>query len=244
LTFWKSALTLNIIHLTTMKSYLKERAVELRKNGLTYREIMEQIPIAKSTLSDWLRSVGLSKEQKQILTAKRLAARQLGAQAKHAQRIAQTEEIMEVAKEDVGVISQRELWLIGVMLYWAEGSKEKEYRPGSRASFTNSDPDMIRIFLRWLIEVCNKDLSDITFDIYIHELHRHRTEEIINFWAKTIHCDASDFQHIYYKKGNPKTLRKNVGISYHGIIKINVKSSSKLTRTIAGWTRGVVESIR
>lgn len=227
-----------------MKSNLKERTIELRKSGLSYREIMEQVPIAKSTLSDWLRSVGLSKAQKQRLTEKKLASMKLGHVAKHEQRMALTRNIMDAAKEDLGEISHRELWLMGVMLYWAEGSKEKDYSPKSSVIFTNTDPNMICLFLRWLTEICGKDLSDITFSIYIHELQRHRTDEIIDFWSAAIQCNPIHFQKIFYKKGNPKTLRKNVGDSYHGTLRIYVKSSSVLNRKIAGWTRGVVEYFR
>lgn len=38
-------------------------AIELRKRGLSYSEILMQVPVAKSTLSIWLHSVGLSKTQ-------------------------------------------------------------------------------------------------------------------------------------------------------------------------------------
>jgi hypothetical protein len=228
----------------TTKSHLKEQAIKLRREGFTYREIMEQVPVAKSTISDWLHSVGLAKHQKQILTEKRREAALRGAKAKHEKRIIRMNEIINTAKSEIGEISQRELWFIGIMLYWAEGSKEKEYCPGSRASFINSDPTMIKIFLHWLKEICGKDLEDITCDIFIHELQSHRTIEIIDFWANAIGCDPIYFQHIYYKKGNPKTLRKNVGKTYHGILKINIKESSSLLRQIAGWTQGVVESIR
>ncbi len=227
-----------------MNSALREKAIELRKQGLSYSEILDEIPVAKSTLSDWLHSVGLSKHQKQRLTEKKPEAIKKGGAAKHAQRIAKTEEMWGEATEEVGSLTQRELWLIGTTLYWAEGSKEKEYRPGSRVALINSDPNMICFFLYWLKVVCGKDLSDITFDIYIHELQKARTQEIIDFWAETIGCDPVHFQHIYYKKGNPKTQRKNVGKTYHGIIKINVKSSSSLNRRIAGWVQGMVESTR
>ena len=227
-----------------METDLKERAVALRKQGLSYREIMEQIPVAKSTLSDWLHSVGLARHQKQRLTEKKLASARRGGAAKRRKRIERQQEIMEFAESEVGAINQREFWIIGIMLYWAEGSKEKEYRPGSRVQFTNSDADMICLFLRWLKEFFDKGLADITLDLYIHTLHKGRTEEIITFWSDVIGCDPSCFKHIYYKKGNPKTLRKNVGETYHGVLKVNVKASSALQRRIAGWTRGVVKSIR
>ena len=46
-----------------MKVRSKEKAIKLRRRGYSYREIMREIPVAKSTLSEWLRSVGLSKHQ-------------------------------------------------------------------------------------------------------------------------------------------------------------------------------------
>ena len=39
----------------------KKKAIELRKQGLSYSEIRKIVTVAKSTLSLWLRSVGLAK---------------------------------------------------------------------------------------------------------------------------------------------------------------------------------------
>ncbi len=164
-----------------MKTILKEKAIDLRKKGYSYREIMHEIPVAKSTISEWLHSVGLSKHQKQRLTEKKLASAKKGAEAKHQKRIALTQQIIETAKKEIGTISKRELWLIGIMLYWAEGSKEKDYRPGCKTTFTNSDPDMIVVFLHWLKQICGRTFADITFEICIHELQKDRTAEIIDF---------------------------------------------------------------
>lgn len=57
-----------------MEQIIKEKAINLRKRGFSYSEILEQIPVAKSTLSSWLHSIGLSKKQKQRLTEKKLAS--------------------------------------------------------------------------------------------------------------------------------------------------------------------------
>src|SRR5256885_823388 len=46
------------------KDDLRERAVALRREGKSYREIREQIPVSKSTLSLWLSDVILTEEQK------------------------------------------------------------------------------------------------------------------------------------------------------------------------------------
>jgi len=76
-----------------MKSKLKDKAIDLRKQGLSYSEILKKIPVAKSTLSDWLHSVGLSKNQKQRITEKKLAAIKRGGEAKRRKRIEKTKKI-------------------------------------------------------------------------------------------------------------------------------------------------------
>ena len=60
----------------------KVKAIELRKQGFSYREILKQVPVAKSTLSLWLYSVHLSVPQKQTLTQKKLDAARRGAETK------------------------------------------------------------------------------------------------------------------------------------------------------------------
>ncbi|HEX4104278.1 MAG TPA: helix-turn-helix domain-containing protein [Candidatus Paceibacterota bacterium] len=227
-----------------MKLALREKAIQLRIAGHSYREIMAEVPVAKSTISLWLRSVGLSKQQKRRLTEKRLTAIRLGAKTKHDKRIAVTKEIMKGAMQEVGEITDRELWLIGTALYWAEGSKEKDYAPGCGVQFSNTDPAMIRLFIYWLKKVFNKDLEDLIIDIYIHDLYRSRTLEIKRFWCAALKCEPENITHVYYKKGNPKTLRKNIGVSYHGTIRLKVRASSLLNRRIVGWTQGMIECLR
>lgn len=217
----------------------KEKAIELRKSGLSYKEILEQIPVAKSSLSLWLRSVKLAKRQKQRLTAKRLAAVIRGGAAKREQRIALTKEIKDTARKEIGKLSKRELFLIGVALYWAEGSKEKEYKSGSRVVFSNSDPYMINIFIKWLLEVIQIPKEKIYFAIYIHESHRYRLEEVKKYWLKYIDFNLENFKYTYFKKNKINTKRRNVGNIYFGLLRLMVIDSSTLNRKIQGWTEGI-----
>jgi len=135
------------------KTEEKNKAIKLREQGLSYKEILEKIPVAKSSLSLWLKSVNLTTSQKQRLTDKKLASARRGAQKMKSIRIALTKKIKSKSRKEIGRLTKRELWLIGIALYWAEGSKEKNYRSGSRTEFSNSDPYMIRIFLKWLLKI-------------------------------------------------------------------------------------------
>ena len=222
----------------------KKATVALRRRGLSYGEILKRVPVAKSTLSLWLRSVGLSKRQKQRLTEKRIFAALKGAAAKRDRRILLTRQLQTQAHSQVGVVSKRELWLIGVALYWAEGSKEKAYHPGSGVSFMNSDPNMIALFLRWLSEACNVERERMRFEIYIHESHKENIKKVRKYWSSQTGFPIQNFSRVYFKKDKINTKRKNIGNKYFGVLRVKVSASSTLQRQIEGWTRGIYEYCR
>ena len=218
-----------------VKAELHQKAIDLRKQGKTYSEILNCVPVAKSTLSLWLQGVGLSISQKQRITEKRRRAQIKGANARHADRIKRQSDLIQKAKIEVGHISHRELWLIGIALYWAEGSKEKDYKPGSRASFSNSDPNMIALFIKWLKDCVGLIEDDLMLSIYVHESCIDRVFAIRKYWSDFLELPASFFKDIYYKKNKLNTKRKNSGNLYNGLLRVNIRSSSDLNRRIAGW---------
>lgn len=132
-----------------MKVPLQQNAIKLRKQGYTYSEILKEIPVSRSSLSVWLRHVGLTSRQEQTLSAKKLEAIKKGGAARRNQKLNRIQEIRTAALKDINdlIIDEKALFLIGIMLYWAEGSKEKDYRPGQGIIFSNSDPLMIKLFL-------------------------------------------------------------------------------------------------
>lgn len=221
------------------KTDQKVRAVALRRQGLTYSEILREIPVAKSTLSLWFRSVGLASQQKQHITAKRIEGQKKGAAARKNQRIRLQESIWSKAVLEVGDLSRRELWLIGIALYWAEGSKEKEWRPGEGITFSNSDPRMIRVFLAWVKEFAVIKKEDIKFSIYIHESKSGEVSAVREFWAKEIGIMSASFSKVYFKKNKFNSKRKNIGLLYNGLLRVRIPRSSILVRKIEGWVRGI-----
>ncbi|PIU14595.1 hypothetical protein COT20_02640 [bacterium (Candidatus Gribaldobacteria) CG08_land_8_20_14_0_20_39_15] len=224
----------------------KQKAIGLRKQGLSYNEILREVPVAKSTLSLWLRSVGLSQKQKQKLTEKKLASMRRGQEACRVKRIKITKEIKDEAIKEIGKLAERELWLISTTLYWAEGEKEKEIEGrirSGRVRLSNSDPFLIKIFLKWLTEVCRVPKTDIAFRIYLHEASRYRLSEVQRHWSKMLELPIDYFQKVSWKKDKIKTKRKNTGENYFGSIDLYVRKSTTLYREIAGWIEGVCKNL-
>lgn len=224
------------------KTELMNKAIALRKKGVTYSGILDKIPVAKSTLALWFKDVKLSRPQVHRITRARIEAAQRGADKKKNDRILRMGKIIEEAEREVGKITAREAWLVGTTMYWAEGSKEKEWLPGSSVQFINMDPFMIQAFLKWL-RICKVSTYQIYFEIYVHESSKARTEEIRQYWSKVTHLPLVKFEKVYFKKDRRGTRRRRVGEDYFGILKVRVRQSSTLVRKIAGWTRGIYKGI-
>ena len=122
-----------------------ERARELRTRGSSIREIAEELGVAKSSVSEWVRDIELAPEQAADLLARDPVAsgRTLGHEAWS--RLCR--ERREAAQEDGRSRARAAdpLHRAGCMLYWAEGSKTS-----SQMVFTNSDVEMMRFFLSFL----------------------------------------------------------------------------------------------
>ena len=220
------------------KENFKNKAIKLRKDGKSYSEILKYIPVAKSTLSLWLRSVDLSKRQKQNLTLKKLQAAWRGGEAKKRNRIERSKIIIDQAKMEIGKITDRDDWIAGLMLYWAEGSKQKETNISVPVKFSNSDPVMLIFFIMWLKKYLKVSDNELVFEMFIHENHKEKKDDFINYWSKILGYPVSKFDRIYYKKHILKTKRKNVGDNYHGQLAVMVKRSTNLNRKIIGWIEG------
>lgn len=226
------------------KPELKVRAIELRRQGNTYSEILKVIPVAKSTLSLWFHDVGLAEHQKQRITEKRIEGQKNAAVSRRNKRIKTQNHIWSTAEDEIGKLSRRDLWLIGITMYWAEGSKEKDWRPGSKFIFSNSDPRMIRAMVAWLREFAAISSDDLGFEIYLHEHKRMCLGSVIKFWSRETGFPVSSFNKVYFKKNKIATKRRNIGSLYNGLIRVTIPSSSSLVRRLEGWARGISNNCR
>lgn len=215
----------------------KEKAIELRRKGYSYSEILKQVPVAKSSLSLWLKSVGLSKRQEQRLTEKKLAAMKRGWEARHRQKVEITEQIKKEAKEEIGKISKRDLWIAGIALYWGEGAKER--RHGALARLDNSDPELIKLYLKWLLDVCGVAKKEIYFRISLHESAKDRLGEVKKYWLEVTGFPSGHFQKITWKKNKIKKKRRYNEIGYYGLLSVGVRRSVNFNRKIQGWIEGI-----
>lgn len=208
----------------------REHARTLRLEGRTYTQIRAELGVSKSTLSMWLSDLPHPEPDRAAHAAHMCRIRSARADERRARQ--KSEAIAEV-----GSISDRELMLIGVALYWAEGVKDKPYVRRELISFINSDPGMIHLFLRWL-DLVGVDRAQRRYRVSIHESADVTAAE--EYWRSVIGLPDVEFGRATLKRHNPKTVRKQIGDNYHGCLSVKVLQSSNLYRRVDGWWRGIV----
>lgn len=219
----------------------RKNAVKLRKLGYSHSEILKTVKVSRSSLTLWLKNIKLTKSQIERLRLKSETARKFGSFTLKRNRIEKTRKIINKAKSEINSLNESHLKIIGSILYWAEGSKQKEHDPSKELVFSNSDPEMIKLYLLWLNKCLLIKPDDIVFETYIHETYQKTQNSLVTYWSKVTNFNKSRFQKVYFKKNKVHTMRKNKGKDYHGVLRISVKRSTDLNRKVTGWIQGIYE---
>lgn len=129
-----------------MKFDKQIKAKELRKQGKAVTAIAKELGVAKSSVSVWVQDIQLTPKQKEKLLESQYGNfKDKFGEEKHLKAL----EIRKAYQEEGRIKAQNEdlLYCIGCMLFWAEGTKNK-----NTITFTNSDVNMMKIFSKFLKE--------------------------------------------------------------------------------------------
>src|SRR3989338_8156401 len=228
-----------------LENYKKNIAIDMRKRGFSYSDIYNKMNIPKSTIVSWVKDVKLTKEQKEKLKKRRTEIARTNFQKRNLRTAKLIESIKLSSAQNIAKISKRELWLMGIALYWKErlaSGDGSDLKNGVR--FTSSDPDLVKIFIKWLREVGEIDDEEIKFDIFIGEDKKSKMDDTKNYWAYITGFPRGYFPRVYFQKKYPvkkipKNKARNYSKSEFGFLRVGVRSSSMLARQIAGWAEAI-----
>lgn len=223
----------------------KETAIKLRLQGKSYGEIQGSLGIPKSTLSVWLSNIIIPEKVRTRIeqrTRKKSIAgliKRNKQQTIDAQKRAWT--TRKQAMVEMSGLSKKDLLILGTSLYWAEGYKKPKVHNGKElthhgVSLTNSDPFLIKIFLRFLREYCNVPEEKIKAGLRIFE--HHNADELLNFWKKETKILPINFGKIYRGISISSQRKRPFNRLPYGVIQINVNDTA-LFHKIMGYIEGI-----
>ena len=112
-------------------------------------------------------------------------------------------EIAEKAKMTVrnAKLNDSHRKIICSLIYWCEGGKND----GGRVNFTNSDPQLMRYFLKIFRKSFSLSENKFRALLHIHEYHQEKKQ--IRFWSKVTKIPIKQFSKSFHKKNTGKNTR-------------------------------------
>ncbi len=206
---------------------LKNKALILRKKGLSYSQIYATLNVPKSTLSGWLKDKRWSDEIKAKLqksanksTSKRMMILNT---AKRASLSTIYNEAEREAKLEFNDLKWFPLFISGISIYWGEGDKINKYL----VRVSNVDAGLLSVFIKFLQKVCGVKNDKIKAYILIYpDL---KAKDCLEYWSMNLKLPLENFTKCVRIQGRHKTNR----LSY-GVCTVYV-SSAYLKRKILIW---------
>lgn len=196
---------------------------DLRRQGLSYGEIMEMVPVKKSTLATWCRDIALTPPQIEAMRERR--APQPGYHRDtNRKRRQEIELIQKVARAAVATLVEDPFWVAGVVLYWAEGTKGR-----NRLSLANADPRAHRLFISWVRRYLTPD-AEFTLALHLHE--GNDEPAAMTYWRAATGLPEARFIKTFIKPAGTGHRKNHLA---HGVCTVRLMRASNAWNTTMEW---------
>lgn len=210
---------------------IKNKAFELRKADYSYNYINKLTGIAKSTLSEWLGGVLFVPNQHTL--DKIGKARAISGLKKHLIKVESLNKAKIQAKIDIGKISKRDLFMLGLGVYIGEGTKSHNI-----TRIINANPKIIRLSIRWLQEICGVGVKNLRLRLHIYP----DNNEVLcrEFWSKETGIPLNQFHKSVIDKRLDKKTSKRGKLPF-GTVQVSIRTfrnpkfGVNLHRLILAW---------
>ncbi|MDD5050276.1 MAG: hypothetical protein PHV93_00855 [Candidatus Pacebacteria bacterium] len=200
-----------------MKAHLKTEAIRLRKAGYSYSFIKQKIGVSKSTLTLWLSGMPYlpNQEVKNNMVKARLAS----SEAKHKLLRESLMEAETLAKKDIGTLSKRDLFMLGIGIYIGEGAKTAHV-----VRVVNSEVPILRFVIKWFM--LSYGLKKENFRLRLHLYPDTNIEASEKYWLSQLDLKRSNllFSQIDRRKDKRKDRR---GKLPYGTAHLSIVSNGK-----------------
>lgn len=222
------------------KSGLRLKARELREKGESIKSIAKELQVARSSVSVWVRDIILTRGQIERLLQREVVGAEIGrlrsAEVRKEKRKNYIAQQMKEGEKVIDSLTQRDLLIAGIALYWGEGSK----RNGS-IQFCNSDLKMIQFFILWLEKCFSIRRDELTCWVGINEIHEERIEAVREYWSLNTGILLSQFKGTSFKRVTNKKIYENFE-EHFGTLFIRVDKPYRLYYKLLGMIEALGKS--
>jgi predicted transcriptional regulator len=210
---------------------IKEEARKLRKDGLTINQIYKILKVSKGSVSNWVRDIKLSKKHINNIDANTKKIRHNNILLCTKNNIDKYYNIRKQYQADGKKIAKKTHdidFIAGCMLYWAEGSKER-----NSIIFCNTDIDMMVFFISFLRKYFIIDENKFSFYVQYYTNNGLCSNDIELFWQNSLKLKAINKRKCYINKTSSTNKGIKIGKRPYGTCRIRY-NDSKIVQTIYG----------
>jgi len=204
-----------------------EKAIILRKKEMSYNQIRKILKVSKSTLSIWLRNYPLSEQRIRQLRDWSEQRIEKCRETKRRKKERRLKETYETQKKFILPLEKRELFMLGLGLYWGEGAKFKM----DRLSISNTDPALINVFIYWLTKSLGIPRKKIRVLLHLYKDMDIKKE--MHFWSDILKIPLSQFNAPYIKKTSSERIDHKGGFG-HGTCNLGINSVPLAEKILMG----------
>ena len=177
----------------------KLHALAFREKGYTFNEIAALIQIPSGTVRYWTHSVLLDMPAQERIAQRIENGRLKGYEILRKERQRIKENLYRRVKDELSSIDLKPNLqkLLCSLLYWAEGSKRTD-----KVGFTNSDPQMISVFLELFRGSFFVDERKMRCLVHLHSYHNEN--KVKAFWSGVTGIPLTQFTKSYQKQNSGK----------------------------------------
>lgn len=173
----------------------KQQALNMRKRGMSYSQIKSKLKVSKSSLSLWLRKYPLSVQRITELRGRNPARIERFRNTMLNKREKSFDGVFQKVKSEIGELSDRDILIGGIFLYWGEGTKSSDYE----TSVSNTDPNALKFFIRWLsLFNIPKTALRVTLHLY-RDMNKNKE---LAYWSRELNLPVACFRKPYIKNSN------------------------------------------
>ncbi|MDX2078455.1 MAG: hypothetical protein SFZ02_18635 [bacterium] len=185
-----------------VKRETREQARQLRTQGISIITIAKQLGVSKGSVSHWVRDIELTPAQIYTLEKNKGMSngQRIGSSVNRDKALIKRKEWQESGR--IKAREEKILHRTGCLLYWAEGAKGR-----SSITFVNSDPEMMKLFIRFLRYELNVPEEDFIVILHCHTHDKAEWERITNYWLGILGLAKGNMRNINVKEGSDS--RKN-----------------------------------
>jgi len=218
---------------------IKRQAICMRNQSATYNEINRLLGVPKGTLRGWFKKAEASgKLRSRLLTGNQMKwAQNIITYNKKRALVARekAEDIRRQAADKVAKLSDRDLALVGIALYWAEGDKRSRWR----LDFSNSEPAAIRLMMKFFREIC--EVPEEKFKPWVQIHQNISAKKAIGFWSKITNIPPDRFTIQNQTSKSSKSKRPGDRLPY-GTLHIRIHGG-ELANRVKGWVEGLARQV-